>query len=153
MGDELWQRFLRAEKEIGDEVKDVVNEVSASGLSGDIVRHVPNLDTQANALAPNWGTYIFQSANEIHANQMTRKRVEELQAQTEAEKEWWEKKRLSVQAEFMKELETETASNSKTGTAGPATGKGSDDDTVMVESGGPAEKGHSGGKKKKKGKH
>ena len=27
VGDELWQRFLRAEKEIEDEVKDVVNEV------------------------------------------------------------------------------------------------------------------------------
>ena len=30
VGDELWQRFLRAEKEIEDEVKDVVNEVSVS---------------------------------------------------------------------------------------------------------------------------
>ena len=28
VGDELWQRFLRAEKEMEDEVKDVVNEVS-----------------------------------------------------------------------------------------------------------------------------
>lgn len=27
VGDELWQRFLRAEKEIEEEVKDVVNEV------------------------------------------------------------------------------------------------------------------------------
>lgn len=28
VGDDLWQRFLRAEKEIEDEVRDVVNEVS-----------------------------------------------------------------------------------------------------------------------------
>jgi len=28
VGDELWQRFQRAEKEMEDEVKDVVNEVS-----------------------------------------------------------------------------------------------------------------------------
>jgi translocation protein SEC66 len=109
---------------------------------------------KANALAPNWGTYIFQSANEVHANQMIRKRMEELQSQAKAEKEWWEKKRASVQAEFMKELETEKPQgNPKTGTTGNTTGKGSDDDTVMVEGGGPAEKGHSGGKKKKRGKH
>jgi translocation protein SEC66 len=76
--------------------------------------------------------------------------MEELQGQVKAEKEWWEKKRASVQAEFMKELETEKSqTNPKVGTT---TAKGSDDDTVMVESGGPAEKGH-GGKKKKKGKH
>jgi translocation protein SEC66 len=30
VGDELWQRFLRAEKEIEDEVKDVVNEACIS---------------------------------------------------------------------------------------------------------------------------
>jgi translocation protein SEC66 len=79
--------------------------------------------------------------------------MEELQAKAETEKEWWQKKRASVQAEFMKELETEKPqANPKTGTATSAPGKGSDDDTVMVESGGPAEKGHSG-KKKKKGKH
>lgn len=27
VGDDLWQRFLRAEKEMEDEVRDVVNEV------------------------------------------------------------------------------------------------------------------------------
>lgn len=30
VGDELWQRFLRAEREMEEEVKDVVNEVSDS---------------------------------------------------------------------------------------------------------------------------
>ena len=79
--------------------------------------------------------------------------MEELQSQAKGEKEWWEKKRASVQAEFMKELESEKPqANPKGGTTGSAAGKGSDDDTVLVEGGGPAEKGHSG-KKKKKGKH
>ena len=31
MGDELWQRFQRAEKEMEEEVKDVVNEVGGAG--------------------------------------------------------------------------------------------------------------------------
>lgn len=31
VGDELWQRFLRAEQAMEEEVKDVVNEVSSSG--------------------------------------------------------------------------------------------------------------------------
>lgn len=33
VGDDLWQRFQRAEKEIEEEVKDVVNEVGLSGSS------------------------------------------------------------------------------------------------------------------------
>lgn len=33
VGDELWQRFLRAEKEIEEEVKDVVNEVCPTTCS------------------------------------------------------------------------------------------------------------------------
>ncbi|RQM06926.1 hypothetical protein DH86_00000078 [Scytalidium sp. 3C] len=60
---------------------------------------------EANALAPNWGQTIFQSANEIAANTIFRKRLDEIQSQTESEKEWWEKRRASIQAEFMKELD------------------------------------------------
>lgn len=33
VGDDLWQRFLRAEKEMEEEVKDVVSEVTAPGFS------------------------------------------------------------------------------------------------------------------------
>lgn len=32
VGDDLWQRFMRAEKEMEDEVRDVVSEVSLSSL-------------------------------------------------------------------------------------------------------------------------
>lgn len=85
VGDELWQRFLRAEKEMEEEVKDVVNE--------------------ANAFTPNWGQIIFQSANEINQNRLLKERVAELQEKVEAEKAWWDKKRAGISTEFMKELE------------------------------------------------
>ncbi|KAG0650718.1 Translocation sec66 [Hyphodiscus hymeniophilus] len=85
VGDDLWQRFQRAEKEMEEELRDVVME--------------------ANALTPNWGQTIFQSANEIAANTVLRKRLDEIQAQTESEKAWWDKRRESIQGEFLKELE------------------------------------------------
>jgi len=111
VGDDLWQRFLRAEKEMEQELTDVVME--------------------ANGLAPNWGQTIFQSANEIAANTIFRKRLDEIQAQTESEKEWWEKRRASIQAEFMKELDASSPGK-------PASGKaGSDEDAILVEAGGP----------------
>ena len=154
VGDDLWQRFLRAENEVQEELKDVVNE--------------------ANALAPGWGTVIFQSANEIHANQKTRQRYDELQAQAKVDRELWDKKRASIQSDFMKELDDEGASAAiKEATADglrpesrrPSTvasmmdeKKGSDEDAVLVEAGGPtavstgAGGGGGSGKKKKKGK-
>ncbi|EGY22748.1 Translocation protein sec66 like [Verticillium longisporum] len=89
VGDDLWQRFQRAEKEMEDELRDVVME--------------------ANALAPNWGQIIFQSANEIAANTVVRTRLDEIQDQVDAEKEWWEKRRGTIQADFMKELDAEKA--------------------------------------------
>ncbi|RDL36666.1 Uncharacterized protein BP5553_06018 [Venustampulla echinocandica] len=104
IGDDLWQRFLRAEKEMEEELRDVVME--------------------ANALAPNWGQTIFQSANEIAAGTMFQNRLKEIQAQTDVEKEWWEKRRASIQSEFMKELDIPTTT----------VGKSSDDDAVLVES-------------------
>ncbi|RFU32038.1 hypothetical protein B7463_g4313, partial [Scytalidium lignicola] len=113
VGDDLWQRFLRAEKEMEQELTDVVME--------------------ANGLAPNWGQTIFQSANEIAANTVFRKRLDEIQAQTEAEKEWWEKRRASIQAEFMKELDTSPTASGKS----PANKVGSDEDAILVEAGGP----------------
>lgn len=123
VGDALWQRFLRAEQEMETELKDVVME--------------------ANALTPNWGTTIFQSANEMAANTMFRQKLEEIQSQTESEKAWWEKRRASIQEEFMKELDSESAATAKTSKAG------SDEDAVMVEGGGPAA---TGSMRKKKGK-
>lgn len=96
---------------------------------------------------PNWGQTIFQSANEINANTQFRKRIEEIQAQTQAEKEWWEKRRASIQSDFMKELDEEGAA------AKPVVSKtGSDEDAVIVEANGVADKSGGGGKGKKKGK-
>lgn len=65
---------------------------------------------QANALAPNWGPTIFQSAHEIASNAKLREKLDEVQAQTDAEKAWWEKKRGQIKAEFMKELDGSTKS-------------------------------------------
>jgi translocation protein SEC66 len=61
--------------------------------------------TQANALAPNWGQIIFQSANEIAANSVVRKRLDDIQETTDAEKAWWEKRRATIRTEFEKELD------------------------------------------------
>ncbi|KIW07932.1 uncharacterized protein PV09_01839 [Verruconis gallopava] len=136
VGDDLWQRFLRAEKEIEEELRDVVNE--------------------ANAFSPSWGQTIFQSASEIAQNQMLRKRLAELQAQKESEKEWWENRQKSIQAEFMKELESDNVETATTAQHAKTPSRTSDDDAVLVEGGGPADKGiqQGGGKKKKgKGKH
>lgn len=85
VGDDLWQRFQRAEKEMEEELRDVV--------------------TEANALAPNWGPTIFQSAHEIAANTKLRERLNEIEAQKNAEKQWWEKRRGQISSEFMKELD------------------------------------------------
>lgn len=96
---------------------------------------------QANALAPNWGQTIFQSANEIAANTVLRKRLDEIQAQTEAEKEWWEKRRSTIQQDFMKELDE--------GEKAPPS-VGSEDEPVLVEQDTPSAT--PSGSKKKKGK-
>ncbi|CAK1364132.1 Translocation protein sec66 [Cercospora beticola] len=137
VGDELWQRYLRAEKEMEEEVKDVVNE--------------------ANAFAQNWGQIIFQSANEINQNRIIKERIAELQATTEAEKAWWEKRRTGIQANFMKELDEEETAAAKATQAAIAKvqaqqGSSDEDAPVMVEAGGPDSaqgslRGKKGGKK------
>ncbi|PYH99523.1 hypothetical protein BO71DRAFT_394254 [Aspergillus ellipticus CBS 707.79] len=95
VGDDLWQRFLRAEKEMEDEVRDVVAE--------------------ANAYAPGWGQTIFQNANEMLNNAILRERMEKQQAKLEEEKQWWEKKKEG----YMKELDVE-ADDSATKKSDPA---------------------------------
>ncbi|KAI9934425.1 hypothetical protein ASPWEDRAFT_43835 [Aspergillus wentii DTO 134E9] len=127
VGDDLWQRFLRAEKEMEDEVRDVVSE--------------------ANAYAPNWGQTIFQSANEMMNNTIFRERVEAQQAKLQEEREWWDRKKATV----MKELDGEGSTDKGESTAAQTTTKtapsevktpessaapsmtGSDDDAVLVE--------------------
>ncbi|BCS21358.1 Sec63 complex subunit SEC66 [Aspergillus puulaauensis] len=163
VGDDLWQRFLRAEKEMEDEVRDVVNE--------------------ANAYSPNWGQTIFQSANEMVNNAIVRERLEKHQNKLDEEKAWWGKRKATIQEGFMKELDAEkrvTASATTTTAAAAATDvveekktaasaaappaptvTESDEDAVLVEAddqaGATAQRspgggGSGGGKKKKKGK-
>jgi translocation protein SEC66 len=127
VGDELWQRFLRVELEMKEELEDVVSE--------------------ANALAPGWGQHIFQSANEMYQNSLLRKRIAEVQAQKEADREWWDRKRKETKEEFMKELNGPEGEKGKgSGASTPA--------RVEVASGdeGVVGDGVGGGKKKKKGK-
>lgn len=168
VGDDLWQRFLRAEKEMEDEVRDVVSEVRICCVALCWNEILTINHSQANAFAPNWGQTIFQSANEMAVNATFRKRLEEHQASVQEEKEWWDKKKATIQQDFMKELndgETDpiqdTKKTSPTNTSAvsspPAENKpaGSDEDAVLVEGGGPAASGGGaggGGKKKKKGK-
>jgi translocation protein SEC66 len=117
---------------------------------------------QANALAPNWGQTIFQSANEIASNAVLRKRLDEIQAQADSEKEWWEKRRASIQKDFLKELdddESKTAAEKTAATAGSAgaANKAPSEDGVLVDAASstppaPAPSTPSGSSKKKKGK-
>lgn len=91
-------------------------------------------------------------------NQMLRDKLTEIQAKTEEDKKWWEEERKSIQTKFMKELDEDTSNSSITKASAEAPDKvgNSDEDAVMVESGGPASgtSTPSGGttKKKKKGK-
>ncbi|KAI0482775.1 Sec62/63 complex, subunit Sec66 [Xylariaceae sp. FL0804] len=120
VGDDLNQRFLRAEKEIEEELRDVVQE--------------------ANALAPGWGQSIFQSANEIAANAALRARLEEIEARAPAERQWWEKRREAIQKDFMRELDEDaaaggatSANNNTTKAASTKGGASSSDDGVLVD--------------------
>lgn len=120
-----------------EELRDVVMEVSA--LQVQLQIPCPMLTApQANALAPNWGQTIFQSANEIAGNTTLRKRLDEIQAQAANEKEWWEKRRAAIQSDFMKELDD--AEKKPT----------SEDDAVLVDPSTPS--GTPAGSKKKRGK-
>lgn len=103
VGDDLWKRFQRAEKEMEEELRDVVQE--------------------ANALAPGWGQIIFQTANEMTQNAKIRENVDEIQSKMEAEKEWWEKRRDQISTDFMKELDEDKTS----------TKPQSEDEAVLVD--------------------
>ncbi|KAJ6109719.1 Translocation protein (Sec66) [Penicillium sp. IBT 16267x] len=145
VGDDLWQRFLRAEKEMEEEVKDVCAE--------------------ANAYVPNWGQTIFQSANEMMNNDIFRQRVRDQQDKLADEKEWWSKKKATTQEQFMKELDEGSVAASasvqspapkspeaasEAASAAPAAAvQPSDDEAVLVEAEPSNSATPSGGKKKK----
>ena len=96
---------------------------------------------------------IFQSANEMVQNNNIREKLAEIQAKGKKDKEWWDQERASIQSQFMKELDEDTAAAEAVKAI--AAGKtGSDEDAVLVEGGGPANSGSSAGKgaRKRKGK-
>lgn len=132
VGDEIWQRLLRAEQELELEIKDVVQEVSGKSLN--TPTNIPNPSrniqptleysmgllqhkltvlslspSQANAFAPNWGQTIFQSASEMAGNAVLKKKLAAIAASVEPEKEWWEAKRATTQEDFMRELDKDSA--------------------------------------------
>lgn len=83
-------------------------------------------------------------------NANMRQQIAEIQAKGKADREWWDKERASIQSKFMKELDGETEA---TNVKNPGSDKvNSDEDAVLVESGGPAAAGSKGGGKKKKAK-
>lgn len=141
VGDEIFQRLQRAETEIELEVKDVMNE--------------------ANALSPNWGNYIFQSANEMLLNKMLRDKLDSVKATLPAEQEAWAAQREKSRRELEGDVTQEQPQPQPTETSTPEKEKpvkagSSDEDGVMVETpaaevaAGPG--GSSGKSKKKKGK-
>lgn len=83
-------------------------------------------------------------------NSQIRERLADIQSTSQAEKEWWEKRKAEIQSDFMKELDEEKKAAAEASAKPPAK-VGSDDDAVIVESGGPAASAGKG--KKKKGKH
>ena len=143
VGDEIYQRLLRAEQELEAELKDVVAE--------------------ANALAPGWGQHIFQSASEMVQNRMLKEKLEKVKESVPAEKKAWEQTRESARRELEGEVKeekkvvptpAELVLAAATATpVRPLTGS-SDEDAVMVETPGAdnATPGGGGGKKKKKNK-
>ncbi|KAI9834767.1 MAG: hypothetical protein M1819_002853 [Sarea resinae] len=146
IGDDLWQQFLIAEKEIEEELRDVV--------------------TEANAFAPGWGSTIFQTANEMVHQKIVRDKIEEVQKTKVEEGLWWEKRRQNIQEEFLKELDggeesAKEKEREKAVAAPTGTTTGSEEDGVLVENGtgtpGTPAGGNAGsvgkaGGKKKKGK-
>lgn len=120
VGDDIWQRLLRAEQELEIELKDVVAE--------------------ANALAAGWGGHIFQNANEIVVNRMTKAKIEEKRQGLASEKEAWEKVREQSRLELeggevseTKAAPVTTVPIEKPKAKSAAVSEGSDEDAVMVE--------------------
>ena len=87
---------------------------------------------QANALLPGWGQIIFQSANEIAANKVLRDRLEEIEAQLEHDKEWWDKRRGDVKTAPKEEEQQQPADDGASEKG--QTKAGSEDEPVLVES-------------------
>ena len=80
-----------------------------------------------------------------------RQKIADVQAQVVSEREWWDKRRASIQSDFMKELDVNSAATSSSKPTTPGERIGSDEEAVFVEGGGPAAAGK-GSTRRKKGK-
>ena len=86
------------------------------------------------------------------ANSFIRRRVDEIQSQGRADREWWDAEKASISSNFMKELDQDAGIGANAAVTNgsskpiPSTGSvvggdkagASDEDAVMVEGGGPA---------------
>lgn len=88
VGDDLWQRFVRAEQEMEEEIRDVVAEANI-------------LSSDGEGAAGAWGQYIFQSASEMQANGALKKDIFDIQAQMVEDREYWEQRQRQARSEFM----------------------------------------------------
>lgn len=100
---------------------------------------------EANALASGWGGIIFQSANEIVVNRLTKKKIEEKRATLQQEKTAWEAQRERSRAELegeldlTKQVEQKAVEQTSTSESTPEKAKplpptgSSDEDAVMVD--------------------
>lgn len=135
VGDEIYQRLLRAEQELEAELKDVVAE--------------------ANALANGWGQSIFQSASEMVQNRLLRQKLEGHVEGIEEERKQWEVRKEGVRRELMGETtKPEEGMREKAEadvTAEMKQGKktspliGSDEEGVLVEAAAAGDSGASAG--------
>lgn len=83
-------------------------------------------------------------------NALIRSKVSQIQSKAQSEREWWDKERASIQSQFMKQLDEETAAAAEAGAAkGEGIRGGSDEDAVLVEGGGPGSAAGKGAKKRK----
>lgn len=92
----------------------------------------------------------------MHHNAILRDKLNAIQAQGKADREWWDQEKATIQSSFMKELDEGEKENKKPPAASGGDKVGSDEDAVIVEGGGPATSGAAagskGGTKKRKGK-
>lgn len=142
VGDEIFQRLVRAEQELEAELKDVAAE--------------------ANALAPGWGQTIFQSASEMVQSNILKEKLAVHREGIDEEKKAWDEKKEGIRKELMGEAPkpVEASVEAPVPAAAPQTPEkvvpktgSSDEEGVMVETPEPASATHGGGgKKKKKGK-
>lgn len=166
VGDEIYQRLLRAEQELEAEIQDVVAE--------------------AKALATGWEATIFQSASEMVQNMILKEKLAKQREGIEKEKKAWsetkEKTRMELMGETVEEEKTTEVVDKRSGLPTPPPGAGdvdekapaapakttsSDEEGVLVDtpvegagadgpvvssSQGGGGGGGGGGKKKKKGK-